>query len=63
MRAQGARLVLMESFYSRATAQKVADLAGGRLVVLPSDVGARGDVKDYFALVDAVIRDLVGATR
>jgi zinc/manganese transport system substrate-binding protein len=59
MRARKARLVIMESFYSRSTAQQVAQLAGGKLAVLPSDVGARDDAKDYFSLVDAVVKQLV----
>ncbi len=63
MRAQHAQLVLMESFYSRSTAQLVAQQAGARLVVLPSDVGARPELNDYFKLVDAVIADLAGAAR
>lgn len=63
MRAQHAKMVLMESFYSRSTAQQVAQLAGARLVVLPSDVGARPDASDYFALVDAVVRQLAEAAK
>ncbi len=63
MRAEGCKLVIMESFYSRSTAQQVAQLAGGRLAVLPSDVGARADVRDYFALVDAVVKTLVESAK
>jgi zinc/manganese transport system substrate-binding protein len=63
MRAEGARVVMMESFYSRNTAQFVAKLAGGKLAVLPSDVGATPEVRDYFGLVDAVIRAMLEAAR
>jgi zinc/manganese transport system substrate-binding protein len=63
MRAQGVKVVMMESFYSRTTAAEVARLAGGKLAVLPSDVGARPDVKDYFALVEAVIQGMLQAAR
>lgn len=63
MRGQKVKVVMMESFYSRSTAQQVAQLAGAKLAVLPSDVGARDDVRDYFTLVDAVIRGLVEAAR
>lgn len=62
IRAEGAKMVLMESFYSRSTAQLVAQQSGARLVVLPSDVGARADVGDYFALVDAVVKQLTQVT-
>lgn len=63
MRREGVKLVLMESFYSRATAQEVARLAGGQLVVLPSDVGATAQAKDYFSLVDQVVQLLANAAR
>lgn len=55
IKVQGAKVVMVESFYSRKTAEEVARLSGAKLAVLPSDVGARKDVGDYFALVDAVI--------
>jgi zinc/manganese transport system substrate-binding protein len=63
MRAQSAKVVIMESFYSRSTAQEVARLAAGRLAVLPSDVGAEAAARDYFSLVDAVIKGLLQAAR
>jgi zinc/manganese transport system substrate-binding protein len=63
MRGQKVKVVIMESFYSRSTAQQVAQLAGAKLAVLPSDVGARDDIRDYFSLVDAVIRGLTEAAR
>lgn len=63
MRAQGAKVVMLESFYSRNTAEVVARQAGGRLAVLPSDVGATPDASDYFRLVDEVLRLLAEAAR
>jgi len=63
MKAQGARAVLVESFYSRKTAEEVARLSGAKLVVLPSDVGARADIKDWFSLVDAVVDGLLAAVK
>jgi zinc/manganese transport system substrate-binding protein len=63
MRAQKVKMVIMESFYSRSTAQQVAQLAGAKLAVLPSDVGARDDIRDYFQLVDAVVRGLTDAAK
>jgi len=63
MKAQGARAVLVESFYSRKTAEEVARLSAARLVVLPSDVGARADIKDWFSLVDAVVDGLLAAVK
>lgn len=63
MKSQGARAVVVESFYSRKTAEEVARLSGAKLAVLPSDVGARADVGSWFALVDGVLDGLLAATR
>jgi zinc/manganese transport system substrate-binding protein len=58
MRREGVKLILMESFYPRNTVDLVADKAGARAVVMPSDVGATPAIKDYFDLVDAAIQKL-----
>ncbi|MDB4967553.1 MAG: hypothetical protein JWN44_3242 [Myxococcales bacterium] len=58
MRREGAKLILMESFYPRNTVDLVAQKAGAKTLVMPSDVGATSDIKDYFGLVDAVIAKL-----
>jgi zinc/manganese transport system substrate-binding protein len=63
MRQDGVKLLIMESFYPRNTAELVAGKSGARAVVLPSDVGADKSVGDYFALVDAVVKKLVEAAR
>jgi zinc/manganese transport system substrate-binding protein len=59
MRREGAQVILMESFYPRNTVDLVAQKAGARTLVMPSDVGATPDIKDYFGLVDAVLNKLV----
>ncbi len=61
MRKQQVRLVLMESFYPRSTAELVAQKASAHLVVLPSDVGAQPTVNDYFSLLGSVTELLVQA--
>jgi zinc/manganese transport system substrate-binding protein len=58
MRAQGVKRLLMESFHNRSVAETVAREAGATLLALPSDVGARPEVKGYFELVDAVLGQL-----
>lgn len=58
MRREGVKEILMESFYPRNVVQLVADKAGAKMLVLPSDVGATPEVKDYFSLVDAVLAKL-----
>ena len=59
MRREGVKEILMESFYPRNTVQLVAEKAGAKMLVMPSDVGATPDIKDYFGLVDAVVQKLV----
>ena len=61
MRRDNVKMVMMESFFPRNTAELVAQKAGARVVVLPSDVNAQTAITDYFALVDAVIQSLVEA--
>ncbi|MBI5478603.1 MAG: zinc ABC transporter substrate-binding protein, partial [Deltaproteobacteria bacterium] len=58
MKREGVRLVLVEMFYSRRTADLVASKAGARLLSMPADVGAFPYVTDYFKLVDAVLDTL-----
>ena len=59
MRREGVKVILMESFYPRNTVDLVAQKAGAKSLVMPSDVGATPEIKDYFALVDAVVGKLV----
>jgi zinc/manganese transport system substrate-binding protein len=59
MRREGVKVILMESFYPRNTVELVAQKAGARALVIPSDVGATAEIKDYFGLVDAVVGKLV----
>jgi zinc/manganese transport system substrate-binding protein len=58
MKREGVRLVLVEMFYSRRTADLVANKAGARLLSMPSDVGAFPHITDYFKLIDAVLDTL-----
>jgi zinc/manganese transport system substrate-binding protein len=59
MRKDGVKVILMESFYPRNTVELVAQKAGARALVIPSDVGAAAGVTDYFRLVDAVVQKLL----
>ncbi len=58
---QGAKMVIMESFYPENTAKRVAELGGMKLVVLPSDAG--GQLKSYWDLVDYDVAQLVAAAK
>jgi len=63
MKAESVRALLIESFYNRGIAGQVADSAGAKLLVLPSDVGATPEIRSYADLVDAVLRALVVAAK
>jgi zinc/manganese transport system substrate-binding protein len=56
-KAQGAKLVLVESFYPRNTAERVAALGGMKLLVLPPDGGK------YFDLIDGIVGKLSDAVK
>jgi zinc/manganese transport system substrate-binding protein len=58
MRARGVRAILVEDFYNRAIAEEVGEKSGAKVLSLPSDVGAKPEIKSYFDLVDADIRIL-----
>ena len=59
MRKDGVKVIVMESFYPRNTVELIAQKAGARALVLPSDVGAAPGIADYFQLVDAVVQKLL----
>lgn len=59
MRRESVKVILMESFYPRSTVDLVAQKAGARALVMPSDVGANPAITDYFALVEAVMQKLL----
>ena len=58
MRAQGVKTIMVEDFYNRSIAETVAEKAEGKVLSMPSDVGARPEIKTYFDLVDAVLAQL-----
>jgi len=58
MKEKQSKLLLMEDFYNRSVAALVAQKAGAKLLVLPTDVGSTPEIKDWFTLVDAVVRTL-----
>jgi ABC-type metal ion transport system, periplasmic component/surface adhesin len=60
MKAESVRALIIESFYNRGIAGQVADSAGAKLLVLPSDVGATPQIRSYTDLVDAVL-DALGS--
>lgn len=63
MKAESVRALLIESFYNRGIAAQVAESAGAKLLVLPSDVGATPDIRSYVDLVDSVLRALLAVAK
>ncbi len=69
MKAEGAKLLLMEDFYNKSVAELVAQKAGANLLDLPTDVGAvvteannkRRPIRDWFDLVDTVLKAMAAA--
>jgi len=63
MKAESVRVLIIESFYNRGIAGQVADSAGAKMLVLPSDVGATAKIRSYPDLVDAVLDALVAGVK
>jgi zinc/manganese transport system substrate-binding protein len=58
MKQDGVRLLLVEDFYNKGVASLVAEKAGAKLLTLPTDVGATPQIKDWFSLVETVLKAL-----
>lgn len=61
MKRAGARVIVMEPFYDRKTADVVAAKTGARVLILPSSVGGVKDVDDYVGLIGHNVRQLAAA--
>jgi zinc/manganese transport system substrate-binding protein len=61
MPRRGAKAILVEDFYNRAIAEEVAERTRAKMLLMPSDVGAKPSIKSYFDLVDAVLAQLNSA--
>jgi len=61
MKSESVKLLLMEDFYNKSVAELVTRKAGAKLLDLPTDVGARPEIKDWFTLVDVVLKAMAAA--
>ncbi len=59
MQRQGCTLIGITSIYPERVARALAEDTDARLVALPGDVGGTPTATDYFALIDALVRELV----
>lgn len=62
MGRDGVRLVITSTFTDPVPAQRLAERAGGAVVVLPAAVGAVDGADDYLSLFDAILDRLEAAT-
>jgi zinc/manganese transport system substrate-binding protein len=60
MQREHVGLLLMEDFYNRSIATRVAQLAGAKLLDLPTDICAEPQIRNWFTLVDVLLHKLNG---
>jgi ABC-type Zn uptake system ZnuABC Zn-binding protein ZnuA len=63
MRRTGARVIVMEPYYNRRTADFVAQRTGARVLVLPPSVGGVRSITDYIQLMQYDVGQLAAAVR
>jgi len=63
MKADGIKVVLMEPFYSRKSADFVAAKTGATVLVCPNSVGGEKEAADYLVLIDLIVDRLDQALR
>ena len=61
MKQTGAKVIVMEPFYDRKTADFVASKTGAKVLVLPPSVGGAKGLDDYIQLMTYDIRQLAAA--
>jgi len=61
MKQSGAKVIVMEPFYNRKTADFVASKTGAKVLVLPPSVGGTKGLDDYIQLMTSDIRQLAAA--
>ncbi len=59
MKGRKVKTILLELFYERSAADYLADKTGARVVPLPIDTGEAVGARDYFALLDKILDELV----
>jgi len=59
MTKEKVKTILLELFYERSAADYLADKSGAHVVALPIDTGEAVGAKDYFALIDKILAELV----
>lgn len=63
MKRTGAKVIVMEPFYDRRTADRVAGLTGAKVLMLPPSAGGIKGLNDYLAVMDYDIKQLAAAVQ
>jgi zinc/manganese transport system substrate-binding protein len=63
MKQSGAKAIIMEPFYDRKTADKIARETGAKVLVVPPSVGGAKGLDDYIELMKANIRAVASAVK
>jgi ABC-type Zn uptake system ZnuABC Zn-binding protein ZnuA len=63
MKQTGAKVIIMEPFYDRRTADFVAGKTGAKVLVLPPSVGGRKGLDDYISVMQYDVKQLADAVR
>jgi ABC-type Zn uptake system ZnuABC Zn-binding protein ZnuA len=63
MQRTGAKVIVMEPFYDKKTADFVAAKTGAKVLVLPPSVGGKKGIEDYIALMQYDISQLAAAVQ
>lgn len=63
MKTEGARVILVQPFQNRRTAETVARQTGAVVLDMPQQPGARKDATTYFELMDYMVRTLAAALK
>ena len=61
MKRTGAKVIIMEPWYDRRTADRVAGLTGAKVLVLPPSVGGRKGLDDYVDVMSYDIQQVADA--
>ena len=62
-RREGIKACVVEGFYDRKSDELVARLAGGKVVVIPGDVGGDPEAKDYLSYVGLLVSRVAEAIK
>jgi zinc/manganese transport system substrate-binding protein len=63
MRGQSARVILVQPYQNRRTAETVARQTSGTVLDMPHQPGVASNTETYFTLMDHLVRTLAGALR